>query len=81
MWLLHKTMVRPRAIDEQWLYGFLSGANFALAKSNEQKLLWPSDTPQDYVTSIDVYCAAHPRETVDSAAKNLVRRLEKEGGL
>ena len=80
-WMQNKMMRRARGLDEQWLFGFLSGADFALAKSDERKLLWPSDTPQDYVTYIDVYCAAHPKDTVDAAAKTLVRKFEKEGGL
>jgi hypothetical protein len=80
-WSANRRSRRARDAGEEWLYGFLSGADFALAKSDEQKMLWPSDTPQDYVTSIDEYCASHPRDAVSNAARILVRKLKKDGGL
>jgi hypothetical protein len=76
----HKSGVE-RKLDQQWLFGFLSGANFTLAKDEEHKLLWPSDDPRNYVDFIDHYCADHQKEVVQYAAFALIRELKAKGGL
>jgi len=81
VWSADKTARDARSADEEWLYGFVSGADSIAAKSYEKKLVWPSDYPLDFVSFVDRYCAAHPRETVDEAARALTRKLAKDGGL
>ncbi len=77
----HRRPGVDRRLDQQWLFGFLSGANFALSKDSEHKLLWGSVDPRNYVDFIDHYCASHPSTLAQDAAFALVKDLKEEGGL
>lgn len=70
-----------RKLDREWLFGFLSGANYLLAKDGEHKLLWPSDDGRDYVAYVDSYCRQRPADQVQLGAAALVRKLKRDGGL
>ncbi len=70
-----------RKLDTEWLFGFLSGANYALAKDDEHKLLWPSDDGRDYVAFVDSYCRRHPTDQLQLGAAALAKKLKRDGGL
>jgi hypothetical protein len=40
-----------RRADEQWLWGLVTGFDLAGWRSEHEKLIWPSDTPGDYLDS------------------------------
>src|SRR4051812_36528104 len=65
----------PRKYDEQWFWGFVTGVDMAGWRSDEQKLVWPSDTPADFLVSFDAYCSRHPSAHVQAAAAALYRDL------
>ena len=68
-----------RKADEHWFWGFITGLDVAGRRSDEEKLLWPSDTPSDYLDEFDDYCRKHPHRKVVDAAEFLFEEFAKSG--
>jgi hypothetical protein len=68
-----------RKADEHWFWGYITGLDVAGWRSGEEKLVWPSDTPDDYLNDFDEYCRKHPQRKVVDAAEFLFEELAKSG--
>ena len=66
---------KQRQMDETWFWGLLDGLDVASWKSDENKIIWPSDTPRDFLDHLDGYCSAHPSAEISAGAKELFRYL------
>lgn len=64
-----------RHLDEKWFWGLVTGFDLAGWRSDQHKLVWPSDTPGDFLDYFDRYCARHPVSGLIAAAAALHQHL------
>ena len=64
-----------RRLDEKWFWGLVTGFDLAGWRSDVEKLVWPSDTPSDFLAYFDRYCAKHPKRRVIDAVAALHQHL------
>ena len=72
--------VQPNATKKLWLMGFLSGMNVAADRSGAQPkdLLGTLTSASQAFLSVDNFCRANPKSTVEAAGLALMEELRKK---
>lgn len=62
-------------VQREWVYGYLSGFSDALKIHTGKDMYALLPANEDIVSQLNIYCEAHPQESVNKALHLLIDRL------